>query len=261
MTEAQGAGTTPPPNRSRGRQLNRAERAGAWVVGILLAGTGGASVFLSDNQAGSTALVLLGALFLLLGIQATPIIRASAGENSVELAETIAEQAKEIARSTDLADAQNFVAGAVATQPELAHDRNIAHIDLALWELACRNSLQSMAIRASRPERVWTYLDYESSSRDGQADARLDVGQRSLEIEFKYHTRGSTFPLFRLRDLLDKRQVGKRYMPLLIVANRPLTRDGEALLAEYPDRAVGFCKWEGPEDDESLRAAIEVLVG
>ncbi|GAA5125702.1 hypothetical protein [Pseudonocardia adelaidensis] len=64
--------------------LSHWERIAATLLGLAGVGAGGAGVFLSDNQAGTTTILLLGAVFLLMAVQGTPIISAS--KDKVELA-------------------------------------------------------------------------------------------------------------------------------------------------------------------------------
>lgn len=59
--------------------LGRVERGIALAVGIAAGGGGGYAVFVSSNQAGTAILLVLSAIFLLIGVQGTSLIRFSAG--------------------------------------------------------------------------------------------------------------------------------------------------------------------------------------
>jgi hypothetical protein len=84
-----------------GEPLGTKERATALVIGIATGGGGAYAVFASSNQAGTAILLILSAIFLLIGIQGTSLIRFSTGSNTVELERrrrTVERAVKEIAR-------------------------------------------------------------------------------------------------------------------------------------------------------------------
>ncbi|WP_405149391.1 hypothetical protein OG308_05710 [Nocardia salmonicida] len=64
--------------------LTTGERIGATLLGLASGGAGGVAVFVSDNQVGTGALLILAAAFLLMGTQGTALARFGMGENAVE---------------------------------------------------------------------------------------------------------------------------------------------------------------------------------
>ena len=65
--------------------LVRWERICALIVGGVCGGAGGYAVFEKSNQAGTAMLLILAAIFLLIGVQGTPLIRFGSNSGSVEL--------------------------------------------------------------------------------------------------------------------------------------------------------------------------------
>src|SRR5580700_972047 len=61
------------------------ERICALIVGAVCGGAGGYVVFEKSNQAGTAILLILAAIFLLIGVQGTPLIRFGSNSGSVEL--------------------------------------------------------------------------------------------------------------------------------------------------------------------------------
>src|SRR6266702_5760117 len=61
------------------------ERICALAIGAICGGAGGYAVFEKSNQAGTAMLLILAAIFLLIGVQGTPLIRFGSSSGSVEL--------------------------------------------------------------------------------------------------------------------------------------------------------------------------------
>ncbi|QKV77086.1 hypothetical protein [Amycolatopsis sp. Hca4] len=111
------------------------ERALACLFGFGIAGAGGVAVFVSSNQAGTTSLVLIGAVFLLIGIQGTPIAKAT--KDSIELrARRVAKKAKELAKEGRADDAEGFIEGAIVAEPRLLKVEQVSRMGRDLFELS-----------------------------------------------------------------------------------------------------------------------------
>lgn len=108
-----------------------------WLAGLVgLAGiiAGGLGVFLSDNQAGTTAILLLGAVFLLMAVQGTAIIKA--GKDTVELerrqkrvALDMTGRAAEEIEQKDLPAAEAYREAAKAIDPSIRNDPAFKTVD------------------------------------------------------------------------------------------------------------------------------------
>jgi hypothetical protein len=58
--------------------MTRRERQVAFAIGVLAGGGGGYAVFASSNQAGTVVLLLISMLFLMMGVEGTPLLRLAA---------------------------------------------------------------------------------------------------------------------------------------------------------------------------------------
>jgi hypothetical protein len=58
----------------RTNRLTRGERQIAFAIGAIAGGAGGYAVFASSNQAGTVVLLLISLIFLLVGVEGTPLI-------------------------------------------------------------------------------------------------------------------------------------------------------------------------------------------
>lgn len=111
--------------------LSWRERSAASALGLAGVGVGGVGIFLSENQAGTTAMLILGAVFLLMGVQGTAIRRAS--KDSVEMEQRarraqVVSQAEEVLQTEGPEQAEAFIEGASAIDPELAKSRWLAGV-------------------------------------------------------------------------------------------------------------------------------------
>jgi hypothetical protein len=61
------------------------ERLGSSVIGVACVGGGLYATFRSGNQGGTLALLLVGAAFLLMGLQGTPLVSIGSGDNRLRL--------------------------------------------------------------------------------------------------------------------------------------------------------------------------------
>jgi putative peptidoglycan lipid II flippase len=61
-------------SEQHGGQLSRRERQVAFAIGAIAGGTGGYAVFASSNQAGTVLLLLIALIFLLVGVEGTPLL-------------------------------------------------------------------------------------------------------------------------------------------------------------------------------------------
>ncbi|MEU8663569.1 hypothetical protein, partial [Actinoplanes philippinensis] len=75
-------------------------RTVAFILGLGGLGAGGYGVFVSDNQAGTALLLIVGAVLALLGIQGTPIRRFGSGDHSFELRDIARKAARESAEAS-----------------------------------------------------------------------------------------------------------------------------------------------------------------
>src|SRR5215467_13552202 len=113
----------PPPGTPSqlGRPLLNWERAVAIIIGAAFAGVAIFALFNSANQAGTAALLLVAAAFLLIGVQGTALVRFGSGSTSVELdrrAVAAVQRADEVA-AQDPQLAMGILEGAAIIEPRI----------------------------------------------------------------------------------------------------------------------------------------------
>ena len=87
-----GAGRDEPP-----AGLTRRQRQAAVVIGILAGGSGAYAVFASSNQAGTVVLLLTALVFLLIGVEGTPLLRRTGTRISARRRHEAAPDAQHVA--------------------------------------------------------------------------------------------------------------------------------------------------------------------
>jgi hypothetical protein len=233
------------------------ERWIAGLIGLGAAVAGGASVFVSDNQAGSTALLVFGAIFMLLAVQGTAIRRAT--RESVELerrsvVRKVVNEARERIGAGEPDEAQAYIEGVADTNPEVA-------TDAAIRDVAADAYVQRVSQAISRV--VDASASYEVSLSRDYADARIrdrrDPNGPVIEVYCKYlrFPRAQAISARWLRGVFDR---FRRAGPTLIVSNYPLSAEAAQWLdaqTGYPH--VHFAPWGDTEDDENLASAVDIL--
>ena len=246
---------------TRVRLLSTRERWGATSAGVLLAGGGVCAVFLTGNQAGSTALVLMGAVFMLMGIQGTPVTRAS--KDSVELAsrpEEIALKAKKIAEEGDPKDGQAFLEGAVSADPNLRSSPAIRNATGELYEMQVRHALELITWdKQLRAYRADTYFDDPIDFSIREVPRRGVLGSGTLvDVIVKFSKSNSPLSTMRLKNFA----LADRALPLLIISN---TGFSDALLKVFESlresgNRIQWTQWTNVEDNDELGACIDRIV-
>jgi hypothetical protein len=143
------------------RGLTPLERWIASITGLAGVAAGGVGVFLSDNQAGTTAILLLGAVFLLMGVQGTAIIKA--GKDSVEMerrwqANKLAKRAEELVRDNKPDAAAELAAAAAQVDPRMGDSQRLRRLNKTIY---CYQALEALQ-RASQEMNVTVDLFKDS---------------------------------------------------------------------------------------------------
>lgn len=220
------------------------ERRVAFALGLLFAGPGGWAVFSSSNQAGSVALLLMGAAFLLIGVQGTPLIKIGGSTANVELerrrrrVQTAIEQA-DTELNPDVA--QGMIDAATIMEPGLVLSaRSQAH----LYE-----------------DRVGAALGtiFENLEREAPPDRHdfvvtTPMGRTAVEV--KYKQVGS----FRARDVaMIARRLKNKTGKIVVATNAPLSEEVRAINAggTYNDGTmVEVVTWNDETHNDLLHRAI-----
>lgn len=223
--------------------MQRWERWAATVLGFILGGLGAWAVFKSSNQAGSAVLLLIGAAFLLIGVQGTPLIKIGGNTANLELERRRRrlEKAIEEAKSeTNPEVAQGMIEAATIIEPELAlSPRTQANLYEDRVGAALRNIFEDVQ-RESPPDR------YDFA-------VKTPMGQTAIEV--KYRRDGP----FRARDVADvvRRHKGKNDK-IVIVTNAPLSEEVRVINGAgiYDVMPVEVVTWNDAAHDDLLHRAI-----
>jgi hypothetical protein len=225
--------------------LGRWERATALAVGIASGGGGGYAVFASANQAGTAILLILAAIFILIGIQGTSLIRFSTGSNTVELERRRhkVEQAVAAAAKEDPQRAAGIIEGAGLALPVLG---DFASTQALLFERRLELAILELGYKTSHP------------ALDSDIDLTVtDRTQHAVNIIAKYRN-SSPMSSHPLRDIIKRHT--RSIVPLLIVINVETFQIVHEVASEagYPVKVI---TWRDTADNYTLGTALsEFLV-
>lgn len=236
--------------------MSSQERLGACGLGVALSGVGATAVFLTQNQAGSTAMILVGAVFLLVGIQGTPISRAS--KDAIELRDReVTQQAKELVETEGAVEAERYLQGAVSADPRLLKTDSVSEMGFELWNLRLKQSLERIA-----STNDWIFTK-EAASYDSGRDYMIECEDPPLGIQIvvKYIQAQSRVRISKQSFLKSLRRAFDSidHHPILIITNILPISLGQ--LDKAADNIAGtVVKWSNEEDDESVKDAIDDIL-
>lgn len=217
------------------------ERILAIVLGVVSGSAGGYAVFVTENQAGTAALLLLSIVLCIIGIQGTPLIKFGSGSNSFELERRRRniEQAIESAKAEDNLDkAAGIAEGAALAQPYIQRP---AYYDYILYEQELKTALLRVG-----------YMVTESRLGAEQGfDFTVQKDGKVIDVEAKHYSR----PVNASVVYSIVGQASRRFVPVLLVASSPLSVSAQRVIAESEN--VDFAMWRDRGDDENLAQALE----
>lgn len=219
------------------------ERICALTVGAICGGAGGYAVFERSNQAGTAMLLILAAIFLLIGVQGTPLIRFGSNSGSVELERRRrrkVQQALEQANEEDNAEkAEGIVEGVKLVAPDLVPKSFETYRQ---YEDSVANALSKMGYKVSR----------EESFKERRADLGITKNGRTVYAELKIHRRSIQSDV--LHQVIGMATILSA--PVLLIATSQLTNSARALIGH---NSVDFVQWRDETDNPELRATLERL--
>jgi hypothetical protein len=225
--------------------MKRWERWVAIVLGVTLAGLGVWAVFKSSNQAGSAVLLLMGAAFLLIGVQGTPLIKLGGSTANLELERRrrrLARALEEAKSETNPDVAQGMIEAAGIIEPELAP---LPQKQARLYEDKVGAALRG----------IFEEVQRQSTLDPHQYDFAVTTPMGQTTIEVKYKRAGP----FRTPDvaIIVRRQRDKN-TKLVIVTNAPLSEAVRAINAAgmYDGMPVEVVTWNDGGDDGLLHRAV-----
>jgi hypothetical protein len=271
MQDAPPAAKPPDDDDGNTHGLGTWERWLAGVVGLAGVVAGGVGVFLSDNQAGTTAILLLGSVFLLMAVQGTAIIKA--GKDSVELerrkkALDLSERAAEKLEQKDLPAADAYQEAAKAVDPSIRSDPAFRAVDERIYtsaaiEAVLRNLIRlEKALGLGRPFNVGMLPNSSNSSAyltvtdDADASRRVTVAiRRRLHSPDGNTTYVSIIEIIKGLEgnILIVSEVGP---PKNVAEKTRSVLTGRS--AEIPN--VEFVQWTGAVDDPVLEDKLSEML-
>lgn len=236
--------------------LSGLQRFAAAVVGTAASGAGGASVFLTSNQAGSVALLALGAGFLIMSVNGMPILGAKLKDYELTMAPR-RRRVLDQARLEPPEEAKLALDVLQQIDPGASSDPAFAQVRGRLYHQEVATALLRVSI-TEFPESTIARSDYD----DGAVVLR--IGPWFIDVDVRYFSRpeqmGSGFSRIVL-SLFARAQNSIAGQMLVTNASLSDRRIREADQA-YPGAAerVQIIRWVDAQDDPALKRAVAQLM-
>lgn len=232
-----------------GEPLSRWQRVASCVLGLGGVGAGGASVFMTSNQAGSVALLGVGAGFLIMAVNGTPIIRAKLKDYELTMAPR-RRKVVEIALSEPPEEASRTLDVLQQIDPGARTDPGVLRAMGDVYDAEVLAALKRAALGGPG-----VTVDY------GQSDLGVDLLIRSqskvIYVAVKYSTAPEgPLPASFIRKVFA--DADRRTAPLMVVTNRRLSNQiSELAKSVDPEgQKVQFVRWRDRQDDLALKLAL-----
>jgi hypothetical protein len=218
------------------------------VIGTILAGLAIWALFTSSNQAGTAALLLVAAAFLLIGVQGTALVRFGSGSASVELDRRVAtavQRAGEVAEQ-DPRLALGILEGAAIIEPRVGPAAGAFRA--MSYESAVRRALERV-----KPDAATVTV------APSPADLAVISPTGSVLVSIVYRQSRSIQQL-DLAPLVASKQL-EEAVGGLFVANQTMTPSviGYIATAASQGTVIEAATWKDPEDDRGLGEALNRL--
>lgn len=228
-------------------------RAAAIFVGAVSAAAGTWAVFSSANQAGTAALLVMAVVFLLVGIQGTPLTKLTAGASSLELATLRRQSAKQ---QLELAIIGQRAAEVIEnSDPEVA---------------------EAVASVIQRPPRHYGYsatsrlaAKYADKVERTLQDSGFDISQETSIFDFELtstNSRAAVETLFRSGGFLTAADASRVLVrahtypgKVIVVSNVPFTASGSSILLEIGASIYQFV-WSDDQNPDELVRSIQTAI-
>ncbi|MFI5826926.1 hypothetical protein ACIA6C_06655 [Streptomyces sp. NPDC051578] len=234
--------------------LSRWERLGASLSGVCLAGAGIAAVFMTSNQAGSVALLLVGAVLLIMAINGSPLTRARYQDYELLMAHRRRSLAATIGQE-EPQDARQALEVLNAIDPRSSDDPVVAQVSAAVYEREV----------AERLVRTYPNAVLVGGPQDLGIDILVPTPSARVGVQVKAGR--TVLTNYQLRHVLEAAVDGNRSRRdpidgLLLVTNRPLPQQLHRRLREVETLGlpIGVVRWVDAQDDEVLSAKLDELV-
>ncbi|MET9113021.1 hypothetical protein ABZX38_02330 [Streptomyces longwoodensis] len=234
--------------------LSTWSRATAGIIGFTLCGAGTVAVFKTENQAGCVALILAGALFVVLTIGGNPLHSLGFGETQMRFA--VQRRRRQVIASVSDAppeEARRTLEVLQAIDPGAANDASFLYQSARTYEALAKQRFLTLfpdcAIGSLAP-RDWGYSDFQVLR---PIDKRISVDALFLERA----------PSGISRTMISKRaeKAVDSILPTLIMSNVPLSHGAQQALEEAQAHGtkMQYVFWQDERHDQALQAAAEEL--
>jgi hypothetical protein len=209
---------------------------------------------MTENQAGSVALIAVGGAFLLTAVNGSPLMKAKFNDYEVELGRR--RRADVLAQAVDSPPEQARQALAVlqAADPNAARDPAVASANAYVYERLIEQRIRTIASGA------------DVRSRDRADDTQIDliveypVGRVAVEVKSVREDR--PLSLRQLRDRTYMLLAVSTLNALLIVTSGQLPREADRQVSELEatvGKPVRLVRWSDEQDDAALTTALAEL--
>jgi hypothetical protein len=254
MSETTSLEAAEPDEASDPAPLSTWSRVIAGTIGFTLCGAGTVAVFKTENQAGCVALILSGALFVILTIGGNPLHSFGFGEAQMRFA--VQKRRREVIESvSDVPpeEARRTLEVLQAIDPGAASDVSFRYQSARTYEELVKQRFMQLF-----PDCAIGLRPLEGGGNiDFQVMRPID---NCIAIDALFLERATSgVP----RAMITKRseRTARSILPTLIVSNVPLSRGAQETLEEAQARGIkiGFVYWQDERHDPALHAAAEDL--
>lgn len=257
MSDANPSEMGPPEGGDDPQPLSSWSRIVAGLVGVILCGAGTAAVFVTENQAGCVALVLVGSVFALLAIAGNPLHSLGHGDTQMRFAvQKRRDQALERISEAPPAEAQRALDILQTVDPPAARESSFRYESMRAYDGLIRQRLLHLFADSA----------IQSAQHDGHAvdfymyrPADIVVG---VDVRFRpsaNHGSKNSITTRVIHEIVG-RSVGS-VVPTLLVSNQPITSEAATALASARTSGanLAFAQWRDERDDEELKSKVEEL--
>ncbi|MFD9485643.1 hypothetical protein ACFWBX_16980 [Streptomyces sp. NPDC059991] len=237
--------------------LSRWERLSASVLGLGLSGAGVIAVFVTSNQAGSVALLLVGAVLLLMAVNGSPLTRARYQDYELFMARRRRDVVANM-QDDSPEEARQALQVLSTLDPGASRDPVVARASNYLLELEVVRRLQ----------RLHPAAEVSQGPYDQGVDAVVPMDGSRIGVEVKGGSGSVPFHAADLRRIVNQvsssrtRLGGPTIDGLLIVTNRALPAQMSRRIRELSEiMPTGVVRWLDEQDDQALEAALRELSG
>ncbi|WP_371592727.1 hypothetical protein [Streptomyces virginiae] len=223
------------------------------MLGFLLCGAGSAAVFMTENQAGSVALILAGALFIILTIGGNPLHSMGFGDTQMRFA--VQRRRQQVLESVSHAppeEARRTLEVLQTIDPGVVEDAGFRYQSARAFEgLIKQRFMQLFPDCTIATEAPYGHVDFIVAR----------PVHRFLSVDALFLEQVSPHGISRASIVKRVRNFADSVVPLIIVSNVPMSHGAQRDLesAQASGTHARFVQWRDERDDRDLYAAAEDL--